>query len=138
MSHPADEDLLELALGVDVDEALQTHLRDCASCRRRLDELQADLGRLRGLDGAALGEPAPPLPQRARPPARWSGLLKLAALLALVAVGGQTGARWLEQSRLRIVPYVPPAPLAVARGLAAVACPVGDLVVRLDTLRADQ
>ncbi len=86
----------------------------------------------------ALGEPAPPLPPRMRPPARSPGLLKLAALLALVAVGGQTGARWLERSRIRIVPYVPPAPLAVARGLAAVACPAGDLVVRLDTLRAGQ
>ncbi len=136
MKHPADEELLEKLLGAPDGDELEPHLQACLECRERLADLRADLERLSSLDGETLADPAPPLRTRSRHSSRWLGLLKAAALLALVAAGGQTGMRWLEQSQVRVVPYVRPAPAAVVRGLAAVACPVGDMDVLLDTLRA--
>jgi hypothetical protein len=135
MSHLDEEQLLELALGGS-DSGAAAHARDCGDCAGRLEELEHDLGRLRTLDDTRLEMPAPPLP--VRPPAlrrslplRW---LRVAASLTLVALGGAGGMRWLDSTRLEVVAYVPPAP--PRHGLARLACPAGDLAVRMDTLRA--
>lgn len=132
MSHPSDEELLALVLDGEAEESRLHHLETCGECRGRLESLRADLERLRELDGERLGGAAPSLPRRTRRLPGWSGILKVAAVLLALALGGASGARWVEGNRLRVVPYIPPAPPAMS--LAAVACPVGDLEVLLDTL----
>lgn len=131
MRHPDEEALLDLALG-GADPDTTAHVRECPACAVAVAERVRDLERLRALDGVELDEPAPPLSRAQR---RTAGrLLRVAALLALAAVGGVGGVRWLYTTRLEVVAYAPPPPRS--RGLEAVACPVGDLAVRMDTLRA--
>ncbi len=61
---PADEDLMPLLVGERTDSDLQTHVRDCTICRRRVDLFQSDLNALRSLPSIALSTTVSPVVRR--------------------------------------------------------------------------
>jgi predicted Ser/Thr protein kinase len=60
---PNDEELMPVIAGETAEGSLEQHLRDCSSCRRKLDLYKSDLKALRAASAAL---PPPPLPRPAR------------------------------------------------------------------------
>jgi predicted Ser/Thr protein kinase len=62
---PTDEELIPLVVGDTADDALESHLQNCPTCRRRLDSFRSDLAALRSVSFEVPPfVPPPPRPSR--------------------------------------------------------------------------